>query len=390
MAHDVFISHSSDDKTAADATCAVLESRGIRCWIAPRDIRPGADWGESIIDAINQARAFVLVFSSHANRSSPVRREVERAINRSLPVIPLRIENVTPEKSLEYFISMAHWLDAFNQPLEEHLNYLADILNSILDNKEVEPPSRREIPAAKPVQQQATTRLAAIAAGLAVVLLVAGGFAFWKFGAPHSGSPISPSSALIPAASSPAASPAPAASAQSADPLRLDLVTDCDRLAGLPGDPQKPPGVFGVMSPDRINTVSAGPACEAALREYPGVARFVYQTGRVALGQKNYSEAYRLYEKAATAGSVGAMNGLGYLYENGFGVAQNWLEARAWYQTAATAGNATAMTNLGNLYVNGTGVPKDADTARQWYAKAAAAGDQAGARMLRQLDVGGK
>ncbi|MBV8226902.1 MAG: toll/interleukin-1 receptor domain-containing protein [Verrucomicrobia bacterium] len=46
MSHDVFISHSSADKRAADAACALLETRGIKCWIAPRDIRPGSDWGE--------------------------------------------------------------------------------------------------------------------------------------------------------------------------------------------------------------------------------------------------------------------------------------------------------------------------------------------------------
>jgi hypothetical protein len=69
VAHDVFISHSSHDKPMADAACAVLEQRGIRCWVAPRDIVPGADWGESIVDAIGAARAFVLVFSSHANTS---------------------------------------------------------------------------------------------------------------------------------------------------------------------------------------------------------------------------------------------------------------------------------------------------------------------------------
>jgi TIR domain len=61
MSHDVFISHSSADKRAADAACALLEARGIKCWIAPRDIRPGSDWGESIITAIEQARIMLLL-----------------------------------------------------------------------------------------------------------------------------------------------------------------------------------------------------------------------------------------------------------------------------------------------------------------------------------------
>jgi len=45
MAHDAFISHSSKDKTIADATCAYLEASKIRCWVAPRDIRPGGELG---------------------------------------------------------------------------------------------------------------------------------------------------------------------------------------------------------------------------------------------------------------------------------------------------------------------------------------------------------
>lgn len=54
MAHDVFISHSSKDKQVADAMCNKLESSGIRCWIAPRDILPGMDWTESLVKAIKK------------------------------------------------------------------------------------------------------------------------------------------------------------------------------------------------------------------------------------------------------------------------------------------------------------------------------------------------
>ena len=135
MAHDVFISYSSKDKPTADATCASLEAKGIRCWIAPRDITPGADWGEAIIDGINGARVFVLVFSSNANASQQIKREVERAVNHGLPIIPLRIEDVQPGKSLEYFLSMPHWLNALTPPLEQHLKYLAEVVRQILDGK---------------------------------------------------------------------------------------------------------------------------------------------------------------------------------------------------------------------------------------------------------------
>ena len=132
MAYDVFISYSSLDKPYADAACSVLERHGIRCWIAPRDILPGKSWGGAIIEAIGGARVMVLVFSRSANASPQVEREVEAAIRKAIPVLPLRIENVKPNESLEFFISVQHWLDAFTPPLEQHLERLAAVVSQIL------------------------------------------------------------------------------------------------------------------------------------------------------------------------------------------------------------------------------------------------------------------
>jgi hypothetical protein len=132
VAHDVFVSYSSRDKATADAVCATLESRGIRCWIAPRDVMGGTDWGEAIVKAIRGCRVMVLVFSSHANQSPQVRREVQRAFERGLTVIPLRVEDVAPVESLEYYIGPVHWLDALTPPLETHLRLLASQIQRLL------------------------------------------------------------------------------------------------------------------------------------------------------------------------------------------------------------------------------------------------------------------
>lgn len=128
MAHDVFISYSHQDKPFADAVCSSLEGDGIRCWIAPRDVLPGADWTESILAALVGCRAVVLVFSTHANQSIQVRREVERAVNKGKIIVPFRVENVLPAGSLEYTLSTTHWLDAITPPLEQHLRTLRSTL----------------------------------------------------------------------------------------------------------------------------------------------------------------------------------------------------------------------------------------------------------------------
>jgi len=81
MAHDVFLSYATADKATADALVAGLERNGIRCWIAPRDIPAGSEYGQQIVDAVKGSRVFLLVFSSAANASPHVRREVERAVS---------------------------------------------------------------------------------------------------------------------------------------------------------------------------------------------------------------------------------------------------------------------------------------------------------------------
>ena len=103
---DAFISYSSHDKPTADAICAVLERDKVRCWIAPRDVLPGVNYGEAIIDGINSCRLLVIVLSSASNGSPQVLREVERAVSKGIPIIPFRIEDVVPSKSMEYFLSL--------------------------------------------------------------------------------------------------------------------------------------------------------------------------------------------------------------------------------------------------------------------------------------------
>ena len=132
MAHEVFISYSVNDKQIADLICSTLESNGIQCWIAPRDILPGMDWGGSIIDAIAACRVMVLLLSSNSNMSSQVRREVERAVNKNVIIIPFRIENVSLSKSLEYHLSVTHWMDASTPPIEKHIQTLAEKIRQIL------------------------------------------------------------------------------------------------------------------------------------------------------------------------------------------------------------------------------------------------------------------
>ena len=172
--HDVFISYSSKDQPIADAVCSVLETRKIRCWIAPRDIVAGKAWAAAILDGLEDCRAMVLIFSGNSNTSTQVLREVDRAVNRTLPIVPFRIENASMSKEMEYYIGASHWLDALDGAQEKNIARLADTITKLLTDGPASPKARAKANAAldKPGKAHKLTPVAALCSlGVGVITL---------------------------------------------------------------------------------------------------------------------------------------------------------------------------------------------------------------------------
>jgi hypothetical protein len=172
MAHDVFISYSSKDRNVADAICSALENQKIRCWIAHRDVTPGKEWGEEIVQAISSSKVMVLVFSSAADRSQQVLREVERAVNKKVVIVPFRIENVVPTKSMEYFLYSTHWLDALTPDLENHIARLNEIVNALMNAEKL--PAKKVKPVGKGSKLKPRSPVFWMATGMFLTLGVIG------------------------------------------------------------------------------------------------------------------------------------------------------------------------------------------------------------------------
>ena len=109
----LFVSHVSEDRDAALAVVAELERRGMRCWIAPRDVRPGKPFDDEIADAIDASAAMLLIFSERCNDSEYIRREVTVAGESHKVIIPFRIEDASPRRGLRVRLSDLHWIDGF-------------------------------------------------------------------------------------------------------------------------------------------------------------------------------------------------------------------------------------------------------------------------------------
>jgi hypothetical protein len=233
MSHDAFISYSTHDKAAADAACVALEAAGIRCWIAPRDITPGAEWGEAIVQAIQNCRVMILIFSANANDSPQIRREVERAVSKGISIIPLRIQDIAPARSLEYFIGTVHWLDALTPPLEAHLRRLVETVKALL---QIDPTPPRLMPSATKAPAAALWKRPAVIVAALLVAVCATGFVSWLVFTPKP-QPVASSAVAQPAESPAIAAPAatvvtpPAAAAAPASRIDPALVGTFERDA---------------------------------------------------------------------------------------------------------------------------------------------------------------
>jgi formylglycine-generating enzyme required for sulfatase activity len=150
--HQVFISYAneninstSSDRNVADQICSALESQSIRCWIAHRNILPGDEWLNAIIDAVERSKIIILVFSANTEQSQWVKDEITLALNREIKIIPFRIENVSPRQSLRILDVRCQWMDAFTPPLEKHIGRLVEVVGEQLGKEPAVPIKKKKL-----------------------------------------------------------------------------------------------------------------------------------------------------------------------------------------------------------------------------------------------------
>ena len=174
MVAPVFISYASQDTAVANSIVEGLESQGLKCWIAPRDVKPGAEYADAIVRAINDAKAIVLVMSGAAVASAHVGREIERAASKHKRIIAFKIDAAPLSTAFEYFMSQSQWIDVPALGMKAALAKLAEAMGQ-------GPVSATQaIPVAR--RGGGMTRRIAVAAAvvIALVVVVGSGFYFWK------------------------------------------------------------------------------------------------------------------------------------------------------------------------------------------------------------------
>src|SRR5271168_4469137 len=129
----IFISYSSKDQDIAETICQALEARGHACWIAARDVQPGENFQEAIVRALRSARVMLLVFTSNANNSDEIKKELVLASRHRVTVVPVRVEDVVPNDAFSYELATRQWIDLFKN-WEQEIERLATRVGSILQS----------------------------------------------------------------------------------------------------------------------------------------------------------------------------------------------------------------------------------------------------------------
>jgi TolB-like protein/Flp pilus assembly protein TadD len=174
----VFVSYASQDAGVANSIVESLEAQGLKCWMAPRDVKPGAQYADAIVRAINEAKALVLVMSESAVGSSHVGKEIERASSKRKPIIAFRIDAAPLNHAMEYFLSESQWIDvkALGMPAA-----LAKLAEAVGQGPKTSP---QDVTAAKQVGGS-KKRIAIAATAVVVALGVAAGLGIYFWSSKH-------------------------------------------------------------------------------------------------------------------------------------------------------------------------------------------------------------
>ena len=128
MSGAVFLSHSESDRARIEPIVQLLRKSGIRVWIAPDDVAPGADYSVASDEAIESCAAFVIFVSEAAGRSRHVRAETQMAFTLNKPLFPVRMDDAPPPKGLRIFLNVQHWTNAFGRIEDRDLARLASAI----------------------------------------------------------------------------------------------------------------------------------------------------------------------------------------------------------------------------------------------------------------------
>ena len=159
---------------------------------------------------IETVRVMVVVFTDESNASKQVLNEIANAVQAGVVIVPFRLTDSQPSRSLKYYFTSVHWLDAVDLPLERSIQELSGKIRKILDCRPPQASGQSAGSLPNPAGKKKRLLPAAVLSGLLVAAACV--FLFIRFAEKPSSSPVpaAESAVLTPdvSAGSPNAAPA--------------------------------------------------------------------------------------------------------------------------------------------------------------------------------------
>ena len=112
----IFVSYSRIDGDVVDQIVARLEQDGFKIWIDREEIKAGELWHETVVQAIDNAYAFILMLSPNSTASDNVRREVDLAEDANKELVPVLLAPVNLPANLRYQLAGIEWIEYYRDP----------------------------------------------------------------------------------------------------------------------------------------------------------------------------------------------------------------------------------------------------------------------------------
>jgi len=112
--YQVFLSHDSRDKAIVREVRDALESHGVKCWLDEEELQPGRPWQDLLESGIRNSLSVAVFCGAHGVgqwQAEEAKAAVRRAVENSLPVIPVLVPGATGPDSLPLLLANRTWVD---------------------------------------------------------------------------------------------------------------------------------------------------------------------------------------------------------------------------------------------------------------------------------------
>lgn len=117
---------------AANRINTVLTEHKIAVWY-DQLISPGVNWREAIVSHLSQAKVMLILLSENAQKSNELKRELALASSLSVPLLGVRLTNVSLTGAFAYELTGLNWFDVFEDE-EKGYRQLAIFLEKLVND----------------------------------------------------------------------------------------------------------------------------------------------------------------------------------------------------------------------------------------------------------------